>query len=101
MLGIVAGIYIFTDTWRGFVSVVLGGSAWIIPSMYFSHKLFNQKTILNLHALLKNFLLGEGVKLLLSAGLIILFIFIFPVQTKSFLVGYIATIAASFFMLFL
>ncbi|EKE00558.1 MAG: ATP synthase protein I [uncultured bacterium] len=98
LLGIVAGVFVFINDWWGLVSVLLGGSSWILPSLYFVRKLFKPTTKRDSQNLLKDFLLGEGVKLLLSAGLITLIILFVPIQTGAFLCGYIAAIAASFFM---
>ncbi|MEI8055309.1 MAG: ATP synthase subunit I [bacterium] len=96
LLSIVAGASVFISDWRGFISVLLGGGAWIIPSLYFVRKLF-KSNMCDAQALLKNFLCGEAIKLLLSAGLIIFIVFFFSIKTGAFLSGYIATIAASFF----
>ena len=99
LLSIVAGVSIFISDWRGFISVLLGGGAWIVPSLYFVRKLFKPNTR-SAQTLLKDFLCGEGIKLLSSAGLIIFIVFFFSIKTGAFLSGYIATIAASFFMPF-
>lgn len=96
LLSIVAGIFVFIKDWTYFVSVLLGGSAWIIPNLYFVRKLFKPKTIRNSQDLLKDFFLGEGIKLLLSAGLIILIMLLFTVKPTAFLSGYIATVMAVF-----
>lgn len=100
LLSVVAGVALFVSGWRGFVSVLLGGSAWIIPSLYFVRKLFKSKTIRDSQTLLKDFLLGEGVKLLLSAVLIVLILVFVSIKTLSFLSGYVAVITASFLMPF-
>ena len=100
LLGIVAGFFVFMSDWRGFISVLFGGSAWIIPSLYFVRKLFKPKNVRDAQALLKDFLCGEGIKLLLSAGLIILIIYFVSIKKGAFLSGYVTTIAASFFMPF-
>ena len=55
LLSIVAGVAFFIDDWRSLFSVLLGGSAWIIPSLYFVHKLFKPKTIRDSQILLKIF----------------------------------------------
>lgn len=98
LLGIVALIAILTGPWHNAISVLLGGSAWIIPNLYFVRKLFKPKTTRDSHALLKDFFLGEGIKLLSSVGLIAIIVCFIPVKTMSFISGYIAAIAASFFM---
>lgn len=98
LLSIVAGISFFVGDWRSLFSVLLGGSAWIIPSLYFVRKLFKPKTIRDSQTLLKDFLLGEGVKLLLSFGLIVFILFFVSIKTPSFLSGYVAAITASFLM---
>jgi|GEM_PF-1620054 ATP synthase protein I len=100
LLSIAAGVALFISDWRGFISVLLGGGAWIIPSLYFVHKLFKPETVRDLQALSKDFLLGEGVKLLLSAVLIVFILFFVSIKTLSFLSGYVAAITASFLMPF-
>jgi F0F1-type ATP synthase assembly protein I len=98
-LSIVAGASVFISDRRGFISVLLGGSAWIVPSLYFVHKLFKPGTR-DAQTLLKDFLCCEGIKLLLSAGLITFIVFFISIKAGAFLSGYIATIAASFFVPF-
>jgi len=98
LLSIVAGVSVFVSDWRGFISVLLGGGAWIIPNIYFVRKLFKPKNARDAQTLLKDFFCGEGIKLLLSAGLIIFIMFLVSIKAGAFLSGYIATIAASFFM---
>jgi ATP synthase protein I len=96
LLSIVSGIFIFIHDWRGFFSALSGGSAWIIPNLYFIHKLFKPKTNRDPQALAKSFLWGEGMKLLLSAGLIIIIMWLFEVKTTAFILGYVAAIGAIF-----
>ena len=100
ILSVVAGFSVFKNGWHVFVSVLLGGSAWIIPSLYFVHKLFKSKATRDSLTLLKDFLLGEGVKLLLSVGLITVIIIFVPIETIGFISGYIAAISAAFLMPF-
>jgi ATP synthase protein I len=100
LLSVVAGFFIAADDRLGFISVLLGGSAWIIPSLYFVHKLFKARTNWNAQALLKAFLMGEGIKFLLSIGLIISIVLFVTIKTWAFLCGYIAVIAASLLMPF-
>ena len=97
LLGIVAGIFVFIYDWYSVASVLLGGCAWIVPSLYFVRKLFKPKINRDSQALLKDFLLGEGIKLLLSAGLITLILLFCAIKTGAFLSGYGAAVAASFF----
>ena len=97
---IAAAIYIFIGNWYDFTSVLFGGSAWIIPSLCFIYKLFKSKDNKNSQVLMRNFIIGEMAKLLLSAVLIIIITIFFHTKTVSFLSGYIAAISASFFMPF-
>lgn len=101
LLSIVAGVIVFTNKdWLAFASALLGGSAWIIPSWYFVRKIFKPTAKRDWQTLLKDFFWGEGVKILLSGGLIVLFKLLFPIKTGAFLSGYIIVIAASFLMPF-
>jgi len=86
LLSITSAIYI-----RDFTSVLLGGSAWIIPSLCFIWIIARNP---------KKFFFGEAVKLLLSAGLIICIISFIHIKTLSFLSGYIAAVSAAFLMPF-
>ena len=100
LLAILALSILFIQGLLGFTSVLLGGCAWIIPNLYFVHKLFKNKTTLDAQTLLKSFFIAEGVKLLSSIGLIIVFVLFFNIETWAFLCGYIAAIAASFLVPF-
>jgi len=83
--------------WSGTVSILLGGSAWIIPNLYFIHKMFKPQTKRDAKDLLKDFLVGEGLKLLISIGLIVTIMRFFSVKPVELVSGYIATVIASFF----
>lgn len=100
MLSIVAGIMFATKGWSDFVAALLGGCAWIFPSLYFVHKVFTPKVKHDIKTLYKDFFWGEGLKLLLSAGLIILFKLLLPLKLGAFLLGYIVVVAASFLLPF-
>ena len=59
------------------------------------------KTIFDMQTMLKGFLLNEAVKLLLSFGIVILILLTLAIDTKGFLVGYVAMVllsSLSFFM---
>ena len=92
----VAGIMLVTKGQSDFVDVLLGGCAWILPSLYFVHKVFNSKVKRNIKDLYKDFFWGEGLKLLLSAGLIILFKLSLQLKLGAFILGYITVVVASF-----
>ncbi len=101
LLSIVTGIFAWINNWHDAVSVLLGGSAWAVPSLYFVRKFLKTKTIHDPQKMLNNFLLGEGIKLLLSAGLIILILLTVTVNSLGFLSGYITVIATTHLLPFL
>lgn len=92
-VGILFGVL---GTWNNFPSVILGGSAWIIPNIYFVLKVFKNKNNTDASSIAKNFMIGESIKLLLSVILIILIVLLIPITKIAFLGGYIATIVATF-----
>jgi ATP synthase protein I len=98
LLSIVAVFFIYKNNWHSLTSAVLGGSAWILPSLYFVHRLFNSKKNKNAQDLAKAFVTGEGMKLLLSIGLVALSAAFLNIKTGAFLSGYVAAIMASFLM---
>lgn len=101
LLIVVSMLFGIFGTWHNIPSVILGGMAWIIPNVYFVAKVFKNKNNTDTSFIAKNFIIGEGIKLLLSIILIILIILLIPITKAAFLSGYIATIAAIFAMPFL
>ena len=101
LLGVIALVFIFISGWFGAKSVLLGGGAWVIPYLYFNWRMSRVKTIFDMQTMLKGFLLNEAVKLLLSFGIVILILLTLAIDTKGFLVGYVAMVllsSLSFFM---
>lgn len=94
LLAVIALIAAFINGWIGFKSVLLGGVAWIIPTVYFMWRL-HRKTLYNSQEMLGYFLLSEVVKLFLSFGIIVLVLSLCTVNRISFLIGYITMILAS------
>jgi F0F1-type ATP synthase assembly protein I len=80
------------DVYSG-LSVFCGGMAWIMPNFLvmkkFLQNIFSPRHVSPLHVI-KNFYLGELIKILLSAFLVILFITKCSfVKTFPFLIGYV------------
>ena len=98
LLGITAGVFAFVSGWHSSVSALLGGSAWIIPNLYFIRKLFKPKAKRTPQTMANDFFWGEGIKLLLSAGLIIIILLTFTIKVWGVLSGYVAAIATSFLL---
>jgi len=73
-------------------SACLGGISWIIPTIYFIRKFFAQKKDRTLQQITKDFLLGETIKLIISAVLIILSLKIFKVNLLGFISGYLGVV---------
>lgn len=83
---------VFRDINSGF-STILGGSACIIPSLYFIKKVFSPKKRTP-QKIIRDFYLGEMVKLLLSAALLVLILKFIPVKIVPLLSGYIGAYLA-------
>lgn len=92
LLSIVAIIFVLVNGWLGLKSTLLGGIAWIIPSLYFSWKLHKIKTLFDSKEMLKSFLWGEATKMLLSFMIIICFITLFTVDKPAFLSGFVSSV---------
>jgi len=75
-------------------SALLGGLTWLIPSLYFTIKLFANNKVKSPQQMIKTFYANELIKLLLSAILFVLAIKLLPVNIPSFLGGYVAAILA-------
>lgn len=97
-LTIMALIFAFINGWLGFKSVILGGSAWIIPNLYFICKMQQKKIAYKHYELLKVFFLYEAIKLLLSFSIILLILALFTINKLGFLSGYVIIILTSFLM---
>lgn len=89
LLGVV---FCFFKGRLGCMSVILGGSAWIIPSFYFNWYLKRVMKKFNVQKMLQWFLIGEAAKLLLSFVLLILILLFISVDKFSFLAGYVVTV---------
>ncbi len=96
LLGIVALGFVFIKGWLGFASVLLGGGAWFIPSLYFFWKIRHVRKVFDNKAVLKTFFQSEAIKLALSFSLIALFLWAWNVDYLSFLGGYVFMIMVSF-----
>jgi len=81
-------------------SVLCGGICWILPSMYFFRKAKILAHPKNLKNMLRDFLINEAIKLILSAILIVICIKLFPkILVPPFLNGYIIAIFIGLFAL--
>jgi len=74
-------------------SAILGGLACILPSWYFMCKLFGNGGSRSVHLsskqIIKNFYVGELIKLLLSVIMLVVIIKYFPVDLVPVICGYI------------
>ncbi|WP_264435763.1 ATP synthase subunit I [Coxiella endosymbiont of Dermacentor marginatus] len=71
------------------LSVLLGGMACLLPSLYFARRLFDTTSLQAVKQLMVNFYIGELIKLILSAGLVIIIILYVPVSIVSFIIGFV------------
>ncbi|MBU0744968.1 MAG: ATP synthase subunit I [Gammaproteobacteria bacterium] len=88
LLCVISLVFVFMKGMLGFKSVLLGGGAWIIPSLYFVYRLRRVKVTYDMKKILKIFLLSESVKLLLSFSIIALILLTCTIDGISFLSGY-------------
>ena len=71
------------------LSVLLGGSAYLLPNLYFGHHLFAITSSQVVKRLVINFYLGELIKLTLSVGLVIVIILYVPISIMLFVMGFV------------
>lgn len=70
------------------LSVLLGGAASLLPGLFFAHRLFVTTSPRAVKQIMINFYLGEIIKLLFSASLVIVIILYIPVSIMLFVVGF-------------
>jgi len=71
------------------ISALMGGLAWILPSFYFTRRVFVAMRKRESNYMLKEFYVAEFYKLFFSAVLIVLMLKLFSVVAISFMSGYI------------
>ncbi|MCK4609340.1 MAG: ATP synthase subunit I [Gammaproteobacteria bacterium] len=71
------------------ISAILGAIACIIPSIYFVHKFFS-KHERTTGQIIRDFYIGELVKLFMSAIFLVLIVKFLPVQLVAVVIGYVA-----------
>lgn len=90
----VALILLLFQSARGGISGLLGGLAYCLPNYLFARRVFSRATARQAKEFLVAFMLGEVMKLTLSAILFVLIVKYLPVIFPSVLGGYIAAIFA-------
>jgi ATP synthase protein I len=88
-------IAIFYFIFKGksdFLFALVGGICWLLPSFYFTRKLFIMPGNKSAIYIVKNFYLGEIVKLVFSGILIVLSFKFLHVDAVPFLVAYFAAV---------
>lgn len=71
------------------LSVLLGGMACLLPSLYFAHCLFATTSPPVVKQSMVSFYLGEVIKLALSAGMVIVIILYISVSIVPFIMGFV------------
>ena len=72
------------------LSAILGGGACVIPNFLFSRCLFAaMNTTQTVKRILANFYIGELIKLVLSAGLVLLIVLFIPVSLVPLIIGFV------------
>lgn len=76
--------------WTGAYSLLLGGLICAIPNAYFAVKAFQYRGARAAQKIVRAFYLGETIKLLMmSAGFLLSFIFVEPLNTLALFAGFI------------
>jgi len=76
--------------WTGAYSLLLGGLICAIPNAYFAVKAFQYRGARAAQKIVRAFYLGETIKLLMmSAGFLLSFIFVEPLNTIALFAGFI------------
>ena len=70
------------------LSVLLGGVASLLPGLFFAYRLFATTSPQTVRRIMINFYLGEIIKLVFSASLVILIILYIPVSIMLFIMGF-------------
>lgn len=69
-------------------SVLLGGTASLLPGLFFAHRLFSTTSPQAVKRIMINFYLGEVIKLAFSAVLVIVIVLYIPVSIILFTMGF-------------
>lgn len=89
MVFILGGILGLSFNWHAALSVLLGGSSAILPSLYLAWRLMSSVKVNHPNRIIKAFYWGEIVKILLMTALLIFFIRFFTIEVLPFFCGFI------------
>ena len=92
MVLLIAILYFFFKGKNYFLSAIAGGVSWLLPSFYFTRKLFIMPDNKSALKMVKNFYVAEIFKLVLSGVLIVISFKFLHVEVISFLVAYIGAV---------
>ena len=84
--------------WQKALSSILGGSAALVPNLYFALKISGSEGK-DARIILRSFYIGESVKLSLTAALFIMIFQIPGIEILPLLAGYIAALSVFWFAL--
>ena len=94
MVLLVSFFLAFFQGLKYFEAALLGGAAWLLPSWYFARRLFSDMSPRAVGAIVRRFYGGEMLKLVISAGLVVLVIKFIAIPFGAFLTGYITALLA-------
>ena len=77
------------DSLSNIGSVLLGGAASVLPSLYFAQRLFATTSASAAKKILRTFYVGEMIKLALSSLLVLLILLFIPVAILPFVTGFV------------
>ena len=81
-------LFLFNQINFGY-SFFIGGIAWILPNLYFAHKVFIEMRPQQSRQIVRNFYLGEFSKIVLTGIIFIVSVKLLPLSIVSFLTGFI------------
>jgi ATP synthase protein I len=87
-------VLLFIQGIRSGLSVALGGLAYWLPTLLFVWRVFARTTARAARQFMVAFVLGETIKLFLSAILFVLIVKYLPVQLLSVLIGFVGAVIA-------
>jgi ATP synthase protein I len=97
IVAIFATVLIFAVNYHAAIATFFGGLAGIIPNIYFIWKVFG-KEFISAKAVIKNFFIGEFVKLFLGAIFLVLLARFANMPLFYLIIGYLVTFLAVFFL---
>ena len=94
---IISIIWLMSKGMAASYSALLGGICCILPSLYFFHKFLSEKER-SAGQIIRDFYVGELIKLFLSMTMLLLILHFLPVKLIALVSGYIVAYVAGVFL---